>query len=109
MTETKVLMKKRFATAAAWHSWLEKHHASSPPVLASPSNAAYDAVLKCTVQRLLACEITRESSKVVSIPTIDKHHGDQSNSGEVLRTYNVEFGGERGTRTLDLGIMSATL
>ena len=29
MTDTKVLVKKRFATAAAWHSWLEKHHAGS--------------------------------------------------------------------------------
>jgi uncharacterized protein YdeI (YjbR/CyaY-like superfamily) len=29
MTDTKVLVKKRFATTAAWHSWLEKHHAGS--------------------------------------------------------------------------------
>jgi uncharacterized protein YdeI (YjbR/CyaY-like superfamily) len=29
MADTKVLVKKRFATAAAWHSWLEKHHARS--------------------------------------------------------------------------------
>jgi uncharacterized protein YdeI (YjbR/CyaY-like superfamily) len=29
MTDTKVLVKKRFAAAAAWHSWLEKHHAGS--------------------------------------------------------------------------------
>ena len=29
MIDTKVLVKKRFATAAAWHSWLEKHHADS--------------------------------------------------------------------------------
>ncbi len=29
MTDTKVLVKKRFATAAAWRSWLEKHHAGS--------------------------------------------------------------------------------
>ena len=28
-TDTKVIAKKRFATAAAWHSWLEKHHAGS--------------------------------------------------------------------------------
>ena len=27
MTDTKVLVKKRFATTAAWRSWLEKHHA----------------------------------------------------------------------------------
>jgi uncharacterized protein YdeI (YjbR/CyaY-like superfamily) len=25
MTDTKVLVKKRFATAAAWQDWLEKH------------------------------------------------------------------------------------
>jgi uncharacterized protein YdeI (YjbR/CyaY-like superfamily) len=30
MTDAKVLVKKRFATAAAWHGWLEKHHAGSP-------------------------------------------------------------------------------
>jgi uncharacterized protein YdeI (YjbR/CyaY-like superfamily) len=30
MTDAKVLVKKRFATAAAWRSWLEKHHAESP-------------------------------------------------------------------------------
>jgi uncharacterized protein YdeI (YjbR/CyaY-like superfamily) len=30
MTDAKVFVKKRFATAAAWHSWLEKHHAGSP-------------------------------------------------------------------------------
>jgi uncharacterized protein YdeI (YjbR/CyaY-like superfamily) len=29
MTDTKVLVKRRFATAAAWHNWLEKHHAGS--------------------------------------------------------------------------------
>ena len=29
MTDTKVLVKKRFATAAARRSWLEKHHAGS--------------------------------------------------------------------------------
>ncbi len=29
MTDTKVLVTKRFATAAAWHHWLEKHHAGS--------------------------------------------------------------------------------
>jgi uncharacterized protein YdeI (YjbR/CyaY-like superfamily) len=29
VTATKVLVKKRFATTAAWQSWLEKHHASS--------------------------------------------------------------------------------
>ena len=29
MTDTKMLVKKRFATAAAWQSWLEKHHAAS--------------------------------------------------------------------------------
>ena len=29
MTDTKVLVKKRFATTAAWHSWLEKQHARS--------------------------------------------------------------------------------
>jgi uncharacterized protein YdeI (YjbR/CyaY-like superfamily) len=30
MTDAKDLVKKRFATAAAWRSWLEKHHARSP-------------------------------------------------------------------------------
>jgi uncharacterized protein YdeI (YjbR/CyaY-like superfamily) len=29
MTDTKVLVKKRFATTAAWYRWLEKHHAAS--------------------------------------------------------------------------------
>jgi len=29
MTDTKMLVKKRFATAAAWQSWLERHHAAS--------------------------------------------------------------------------------
>jgi uncharacterized protein YdeI (YjbR/CyaY-like superfamily) len=29
MTDPKVPVKKRFATAVAWHSWLQKHHAKS--------------------------------------------------------------------------------
>ena len=29
MTDAKVLVKKRFATATAWHNWLEKHHSGS--------------------------------------------------------------------------------
>jgi uncharacterized protein YdeI (YjbR/CyaY-like superfamily) len=28
--DARVLVKKRFATAGAWHTWLEKHHAGSP-------------------------------------------------------------------------------
>lgn len=32
MTAPKMLEKKRFATAAAWHAWLRKSHARSPGI-----------------------------------------------------------------------------
>lgn len=74
MTDTKVLVKKRFATAAAWHSWLEKHHAGSQGLWLEfakkenerPSSSRRQASSKWKLQRATDAGLPRTHPRVKS-------------------------------------------